>query len=65
MLKVSDYLTVTQAAEYLGIHAQTLRNWDKIGKLVAYRWSAKRIRMYRREDLDKYLEGFEQSSREL
>lgn len=30
-------LTVAEAAKYLGMHPQSLRNWDKDGKLKALR----------------------------
>ncbi|NLF26075.1 MAG: helix-turn-helix domain-containing protein [Deltaproteobacteria bacterium] len=36
-LKTSDYLTVHEAAHYLGVSANTLRNWDKQDVLTAYR----------------------------
>jgi excisionase family DNA binding protein len=32
-----DYLTVQQAARYIGVSAQTLRRWDAEGKLKSLR----------------------------
>ena len=29
----NEYLTVAEAAEFLGVSPWTLRNWDKAGKL--------------------------------
>lgn len=51
--KLSDYLTVAQAAEHLGVSPSTLRNWDREGKLKAARHPLNRYRLYRVDDLDK------------
>ena len=32
-LKLSEYLTVGEAAAWLGVPRSTLRNWDKVGKV--------------------------------
>jgi DNA (cytosine-5)-methyltransferase 1 len=53
--KVKDYLTVGEAAEFLGVSAETLRNWDRTGKLKAYRNPINRYRLYRREELEALL----------
>lgn len=35
--KLNAYLTVSEAADALGVSASTLRNWDRSGKLKATR----------------------------
>ena len=35
--RLSEYLTIGQAAEYLGVSVWTLRNWDKDGRLKSGR----------------------------
>lgn len=50
-----DMLTVTEAAEYLGVSASTLRNWDRSGKLPAARHPVNSYRLYRKADLDTIL----------
>jgi len=45
-------LTITQAAEILGISLDTLRRWDKSGKLVAIRKNGGTHRYYREKDLE-------------
>lgn len=35
--RLSGYLTVKQAAAYLGVAPDTLRNWDRAGKLTPCR----------------------------
>ncbi|MEM7825757.1 MAG: helix-turn-helix domain-containing protein [Candidatus Aenigmatarchaeota archaeon] len=45
-------LSIGQASEYLGISIDTLRRWEKKGKLVSYR-SPGGHRYFRKSDLDK------------
>lgn len=55
MTKLSEYMTVGEAAEYLGASAHSLRRWDATGKLKARRHPASNFRLYRRTDLDRFL----------
>jgi MerR family transcriptional regulator, copper efflux regulator len=50
-----DYLTIRKAAERLGVSIETLRNWDRAGKLKPFRHPLNRYRLYRREDLEALL----------
>ena len=45
-------LTIAEAAEILGVSIDTLRRWDKSGKLVAVRKSGGVHRFYREKDLE-------------
>lgn len=54
-LKMADYLKVLDAAKYLSVTAQTLRNWDKLGKLKPHRHPINNYRLYKQTDLDKIL----------
>lgn len=47
-------LTITQASEFLGVSLDTLRRWDKSGKLVAIRKEGGVHRYYRQNDLDLF-----------
>jgi len=47
-----DYLTILQAARYLGISSQTLRRWDAEGKLKSVRHPGNDYRYYKRSDLE-------------
>ena len=51
-----DYLTVSEAADFLGVSAATLRNWDRAGKVKATRHPVNGYRLYRKEDLSNLLE---------
>ena len=55
MQKLRDYLTVGQAAEFLGVSAWTLRYWDRTGKLKPNRHPLSRYRLYRRDQLEVLL----------
>ena len=55
MEKLRDYLRISQAAEYLGVSPNTLRNWENAGKLVAHRHPVNKYRLFRRADLDALL----------
>jgi len=47
-----ELLTITQAAEFLGVSLDTLRRWDKSGKLVAIKKDGGTHRYYREKDLE-------------
>ena len=55
MRRIQEYVTVTRAAEMLGVSASTLRNWDRSGKLKAARNPMNGYRLYRREDIQALL----------
>jgi excisionase family DNA binding protein len=50
--KFSDYLRVSEAAEYLGVSPNTIRNWVSAGKIVSVRHPVNDYRLFKREDLD-------------
>ena len=54
-----DYLTIKEAAEFLGVTPLTLRNWDKNGKFLAGRHPINNYRLYRKKDLEMLLEQME------
>lgn len=55
MNKLSDYITIKEAAETLGVCEMTLRRWDEAGKLKTYRNPANKYRLYKKSDLTKFL----------
>src|SRR5437764_14041729 len=54
--RLAEYLTVGEAAEFLGVSPWTLRNWDRAGKLDTLRNPKNGYRIYRREDLEALLQ---------
>lgn len=53
------YLTIKEVAKILGITPLTLRNWDKGGKLRAYRNPINNYRLYKPEDIELFLRKIE------
>lgn len=49
--EIPELISLKDACKILKVHANTLRNWDKKGILVAVRIGEKKIRRYRKEDL--------------
>ncbi len=55
-LTLGDYLTVGEAASTLGVSRSTLRNWDRSGKLKAYRHPVNGYRLYSKMELESLLQ---------
>jgi len=54
--KLSDYVKVAEAAEILGVAQATLRIWAEDGKIPMHRNPANGYRLFRRADLERFLE---------
>ena len=63
MAKLRDYLRISEAAEYLGVAPNTLRNWEKAGQIVTHRHPVNRYRLFRQQDLDSILRQVERTVR--
>jgi excisionase family DNA binding protein len=50
-----DWLTLGQAAKYLGVAQSTIRKWSDLGRVPAF-YTPGGHRRYRRSDLDRFLE---------
>ena len=64
VVKLRDYLRISEAAEYLGVSPNTLRNWENAGKVVAFRHPVNGYRLFKREDLEALLKQVAQTSGE-
>ncbi len=62
MPKLDEYVRIKEAAEHLGVHRNTLRNWEAAGKIKVHRHPMNRYRLYKVSDLDKVLKAAERSS---
>ena len=58
-----DWLTLGQAAKYLGVAPSTIRKWSDQGRVPAF-YTPGGHRRYRRADLDKFLESSGPGARE-
>ena len=63
MTKLDEYLTIKDAAEYLGVCANTLRNWGTSGKIKEHRNPMNGYRLYRRGELDDLLNQVQDSTK--
>jgi excisionase family DNA binding protein len=50
-----DFLRISEAAEYLGVSPNTLRNWENAGKIAAHRHPVNDYRLFKKEELDALL----------
>jgi len=50
-----ELLTVSQAAVFMGVSSNTIRNWDRSGKLKAVRHPMNKYRLYTRKQLEAVL----------
>ena len=55
MHRLDEFLTVKEAAEFLGVAPNTIRNWGREGKIPEHRHPINNYRLYRREDLESLL----------
>jgi excisionase family DNA binding protein len=55
------YLTVNEVARILGVTPLTVRNWDKKGRLTAYRNPVNNYRLYNVEEVEALMKKIEDS----
>lgn len=58
---MEESITIKEAAQLLGVSPLTLRNWDKEGKLVAYRNPINNYRVYKISQIEKFIEDVEKT----
>ena len=59
MVKLNHYMTVKEAASFLGVSPMTLRRWDNEKKLKATRHPMNNYRLYEKKQLEKILKEIE------
>ncbi len=62
MDKLKDFLRISEAAEYLGVSPNTLRNWENAGKIAAHRHPVNHYRLFKQEELDALLDQVREPS---
>lgn len=55
MEKLDEYLRIKEAAEYLGVSPNTLRNWGRDGRIIEHRHPVNNYRLYKKDDLTQLL----------
>ena len=60
-MKTNEFLLVKEAAELLGVSANTIRAWASAGKLQEYRHPVNNYRLYKQAELERILKKLEKS----
>lgn len=55
---MEEYLSLSETAELLGKSKETLRRWDRDGKLTAFREPMSNYRVYRKSDIQTLFDDF-------
>ena len=55
---MNEYLTLSEASEFIGKSKETLRRWDREGKLSAVREPMSNYRVYKREEVESLFGDF-------
>jgi excisionase family DNA binding protein len=63
MPPVGDFQSVREAAAYRSVHEETIRRWAREGVISAAKLGNRGGFRFKREDLDRFLEGRLQSER--
>ena len=59
MTKLNDYVKIAAAARIVGVSQNTLRLWAEAGKVPVRRNPANGYRLFRRKDLEAFLDTIE------
>ena len=59
MAKTKTFLTVKPAARYLGVAANSLRNWDMAGAIQVHRHPRNNYRLFAVADLERIRKGIQ------
>ena len=57
-LVMNEYMSLTEASELIGKSKETLRRWDRDGKLSAVREPMSNYRVYKREEVQNLFSNF-------
>jgi excisionase family DNA binding protein len=61
-VKKEKLIQIKEAAEILGVTTETLRRWDRAGKINAVRVGSRKDRRYKFSDIQKILNSLENNS---
>jgi predicted site-specific integrase-resolvase len=59
MTNLQNYLSIKDAAEFVGVSPGTLRNWDRAGKIATHRNPLNGYRLYKKSELEILLRTIE------
>jgi len=55
--EIGSILTVGEVARLLNVHENTVRRWSNLGKIKVFRIGPRSDRRFRRDDIDRFLDG--------
>jgi len=61
MKKINEYINIKEAAQFIGVTQNTLRNWEREKKIAVHRNPLNRYRLYKKEDLEQLLKSIHQA----
>lgn len=61
MKKIHEFMRIKEAAAFVGVTPNTLRNWEKEQKIKVHRNPQNSYRLYKKEDLEQLLEKINQA----
>jgi DNA-binding transcriptional MerR regulator len=64
MVNIDEYMTIAQAGKLLGVTTNTLRNWEKMGKIKSIRHPMNNRRTFKRMDIYAVLEHMDKLTKE-
>jgi excisionase family DNA binding protein len=64
MTNLRSFMTVQEAATYLGVSVNTLRNWGRNGRIKERRHPVNRYRLYKKVELDQLLTAIDRPGRQ-
>ena len=62
MSKLNEYMRIKDAAQFLGVCQNTLRNWEAAGKIPVHRHPMNNYRLFKVSDLETLLTTIERSA---
>jgi excisionase family DNA binding protein len=60
--RLKDFMRVKDAAEFLGVSPNTLRNWSRAGRIPVRRNPINGYRLYSKTDLERLLRRINRSA---
>lgn len=62
MTRLSGYVKIAEASRILGVAQNTLRSWAEAGKIPVHRNPANGYRLFKRADLERFLDGIQRTT---
>lgn len=65
MPNLQEYMTIKEAAKFLGVTPNTLRNWGAAGKITEHRHPINNYRLYKEAELAALLQQIDDVARRI